>query len=223
VSGASSPFRAKQTPGSGGEPDLLSSIEKCFRIIVSSKEDSGSKSFSSGPYDRRTLRVAISGIIAALYATMLVLFQYFSFGPLQIRVADSLMPLALVFGYNAAIGLSIGCLVGNYYGFATGMTVPFDVVGGAVANFVAAVLGYKLLGVFVARGRKGFAWVQMAILVENLAVTLIVGSYLAVLFPVASDLVSSAVFWYVGLFIGSLIAMNVIGYMVYRMTHVGLL
>jgi len=131
------------------------------------------------------------------------------------------MPLALVFGYDAAVGLSIGCLVGNYFGFATGMTVPFDVIGGPVANFVAAVLGYKLSAVFAARGKKGFARVQMAILVENLVVTLIVGSYLALLFPVASDLAYSAVIWYAGLFVGSLIAMNVIGYMVYKMTYVG--
>jgi hypothetical protein len=132
------------------------------------------------------------------------------------------MPLAFIFGYAAAVGLSIGCIVGNYYGFAVGSTVSFDIVGGAVANFIAAILAYKLHNVFVARGRKGFVWVQIAILVENIVVTVIVGTYMALLAPFGSDFLSSASLWYLTLFLGSLISMNCIGYLVYKMTYLGL-
>jgi uncharacterized membrane protein len=169
------------------------------------------------------VQIAISGIIAALYATMLILFSFFSFGPLQIRVADSLMPLALVFGYAGAAGLGIGCLVGNYFGFYTGFTSPVDVVGGAFANLLAGMIGYKLYQVFVGKGQKGLAWSQLAILSENITVTLIVGSYMAFLFPLSQDLLLSLGFWYAGLFSGSIVSMNIIGYIVYKMTYLGVL
>jgi uncharacterized membrane protein len=154
---------------------------------------------------------------------MLILFSIFSFGPLQIRVADSLMPLALVFGYAGAIGLGIGCLVGNYFGFATGMTTPVDVVGGALANLLAGIIAYRLYQMLAARGKKGIAWGQTAILTENITVTLIVGTYMAILVPLSTDLLTSIGLWYTGLFLGSLVSMNIIGYIVYKMTYVGLL
>ena len=174
-------------------------------------------------YQQRTVQVAISGIVAALYATMLVLFSYFSFGPFQVRVADSLMPLALVLGYAGAVGLGIGCLVGNYFGFMTGMTTPVDIVGGALANLLAGVIAYKLYQVFVTKGKKGIAWSQMAILSENITVSLVVGSYMAILAPVSTDLLASFGLWFTGLFLGSLVSMNIIGYIVYKMTYLGLL
>jgi uncharacterized membrane protein len=187
------------------------------------KEGSRAVDEASEYYQQRTVQVAISGIIAALYATMLIVFSYFSFGPIQIRVADSLMPLALIFGYAAAIGLGIGCLVGNYFGLMTGMTTPVDVVGGALANLLAGIIAYRLYRIFAAKGKKGIGWSQMAIMAENIIVTLIVGTYMGVLYTLPPDLVSSLVFWYVGVFSGSLVSMNIIGYIVYKMTNVGLL
>jgi hypothetical protein len=75
----------------------------------------------------------------------------------------------------------------------------------------------------VAKGKKGIAWSQMAILSENIIVTLIVGTYMAILLPASSDLLVSLGFWYTGLFVGSLVSMNIIGYIVYKMTYAGLL
>ncbi|WXG43593.1 MAG: QueT transporter family protein [Promethearchaeati archaeon SRVP18_Atabeyarchaeia-1] len=187
------------------------------------KTKSGASDLPDEFYRHRTVQVAISGIVAALYATTLILFSFFSFGPIQFRVADSLMPLALVFGYSGASGLSIGCLVGNYFGFMTGITSPIDVLGGAIANLLAGVIGYKLYQIFATRGKKGFTWVQLTILVQNILVTLVVGSYMAVLVPLPPDLATSLVLWYAGLFLGSIISMNILGYLVYKMTRVGLL
>jgi len=213
----------RQTPGSGGETEQLNSDIKWLIDPISTRRDSGTCSFSGDLYERHTVRVAISGIIGALYATLIIVFWWGSFTVPQVRIADSLMPLAFIFGYSAAVGLSIGCIVGNYYGFMVGSTVSFDIIGGAVANFVAAILGYKVYSILVARGRKGFAWVQLPILVENTIVTLIVGTYMAPLSPMGSDFISSATLWYLTLFIGSLIAMNGIGYLVYKMTYIGVL
>jgi uncharacterized membrane protein len=166
------------------------------------------------------VKVALSAIIAALYATVVILFAPFSFGPFQVRVADALMPLALIFGYVAAAGLSLGCVVANFFGFVMGATpTPFDIVGGAAANLIASVLAYNIYRAFTSKGRSGFVWTQIPILVENVVVSFIVGSYLAVLVPIGIDFVSSATFWYLGIFLGSLITMNGIGYLIYRMSY----
>jgi uncharacterized membrane protein len=211
----------RQTPGSGGETEQLNADIRWLTDLINAKRGHGSAG-SQGLYQRHAVRVAISGMIGALYATMVIVFFYWAFQVPQVRVADGLMPLAFIFGYPAAVGLSIGCLVSNYYGFMVGLTYSYDVVGGAVANLVAAILGYKVYNIFVARGRKGFAWVQLAILVENIVVTLIVGSYMAYL-SAGSNFVSAAPLWYLTLFIGSLVAMNGIGYLIYKSTYAGIL
>jgi hypothetical protein len=194
-----------------------------YSSILLKTKKTGASDLSGKPYEKPAVRVAISSIVAALYATMVIVFWVFGFGPAQIRIADCLMPLAFVFGYAGVLGVSIGCIVGNYYGFATSATVAFDVIGGPVANFLAAFLGYKVFMMFVNRGKRGLLWVQIAILVENVVVTFIVGSYMAVLIPLGSDLLSSIVVWYAGVFLGSLVTMNGMGYLVYKTTYIGIL
>jgi uncharacterized membrane protein len=177
-------------------------------------------SFRDTYLNQPNVKVALSAIIAALYATVVILFAPISFGPFQVRVADALMPLALIFGYVAAAGLSLGCVVANFFGFVMGATpTPFDILGGAVANLIASVLAYNIYRALTSKGRSAFAWTQIPILVENVVVTFIVGSYLAILYPMGIDFASSATLWYIGIFLGSLITMNGIGYLIYRMSY----
>jgi hypothetical protein len=132
------------------------------------------------------------------------------------RIADALMPLALLFGYVAAAGLSIGCIVANFFGYIMGATpTPFDIIGGAIANLIASVLAYNIYRSLTSRVKSGFLRAQIPILVENVAVTLIVGSYLAVIVPIGSTFASSAALWYTAIFLGSLISMNILGYLIY--------
>jgi len=117
----------------------------------------------------------------------------------QVRVADALLPLAMLFGWPAIIGLSLGTIVANSFG---GLG-PVDIFGGTVANFVACTLAYE----FVRRVR--FRWrFFVGSWIINLCVTFIVGSYLAFIlgFPVMLG-------WF-GVFLGSCIAINVLGYLV---------
>jgi uncharacterized membrane protein len=67
--------------------------------------------------------------------------------------------------------VTIGCFIGNLLGSPIGIV---DVIGGPVANFVAATLAWLIT-------RKKFpgSWL-MAVVVEIAAVTVIVGSYLVV-------------------------------------------
>jgi uncharacterized membrane protein len=116
--------------------------------------------------------VALAAVLAALYSAYVFYFAVTSFGPLQIRIVDALLPLSVLFGFPAIVGVTIGGFIGNLLGSPYGIV---DYVGGPVANFIAATLAWA-----VTRRKFKGAWLA-AIALEIAAVTLIVGSYLIVL------------------------------------------
>ena len=91
-----------------------------------------------------TKKLAVVTVFAALYAVGVVFLAPISFGIVQVRVADAMLPLAMIFGLPGALGLSLGCLVSNVFG---GLGIV-DIVGGATANLVACTLAWYI-------GRKG--------------------------------------------------------------------
>jgi len=58
-------------------------------------------------------QIALTGIFAALYYVLGIVFQPISFGAIQVRVACVLIPLIGIFGYPATIGITIGHLLFN--------------------------------------------------------------------------------------------------------------
>ena len=135
-------------------------------------------------------------IFAALYAVGVIFLAPISFGVVQVRIADAMLPLAMIFGLPSALGLSLGCLVANVYG---GLGV-IDIVGGAAANLVACTLAWYI-------GRKGRAAQRfLGTVVETVAVALIVGGYLAVIFQVPVEI------GLLGVLVGSIIAINAVGF-----------
>ena len=62
------------------------------------------------------------------------------YGPIQLRVADFMIALAVLFGWPLIGGVTLGCFLTNAYYF---LGAP-DVVLGPVANLIAAYLGYVL-------------------------------------------------------------------------------
>ena len=91
-------------------------------------------------------RISIIVIFAALYAVGVIFLAPISYSFFQVRLADALLPLSMIFGIPSAIGLSLGCLVSNVYG-GLGLV---DIIGGSVANFLACTLAW-----YVAR-KSGF-------------------------------------------------------------------
>lgn len=116
---------------------------------------------------RRNNRVALSrnltlaSVFAALYAALVVVFAGNSVYPFQVRVADVLMPLAIVFGWPAILGLALGAAIGNLGADALsgfpGMSIGIDIVGGAFANLVAGFLAWKMGGLKL-RARGFVCW-----------------------------------------------------------------
>lgn len=78
-------------------------------------------------------------VIAALYVVLVVIFNYWSFGPIQFRIAEVLTVLPY-FTPAAIPGLFVGCLVANILGGA----VIWDVIFGSIATLIGAVGSYML-------------------------------------------------------------------------------
>ena len=80
-----------------------------------------------------------AAMIAAIYVVLTYVFAPFSFGEVQIRIAEALTILP-VFTPAAIPGLAIGCLLSN---LLTGAAV-YDVVFGSLATLLGAVGTYLL-------------------------------------------------------------------------------
>jgi uncharacterized membrane protein len=117
--------------------------------------------------------LALAAMLAATYASYVIIFGFASFAVLQFRVVDALLPLSVLFGFPAVAGVTMGVFVGNFLSpYSLGL---IDVVGGTIANFAAATLGW-----WVGRRRFRGAWVA-AVAIEIAVVTVIVGSYVVVI------------------------------------------
>ena len=143
--------------------------------------------------------VSLTAVVAALYAALVIVLAPISYGPIQLRVADCLIPLAALLGWPAVFGVSLGALVGNAYYFLG----PLDVVLGPLANLLAAALILRL------RAR-----LLPACLAGSLVIGFVVGGYLWVFFP-PPDVGFVLPVWaamIVSLTLSSIVAVAVIGY-----------
>ncbi len=80
-----------------------------------------------------------AAMIAAVYVALTYVFAPFSFGEIQVRIAEALTILP-VFTPAAIPGLFIGCLIGNILG---GAILP-DIIFGSIATLLGAFFTYRL-------------------------------------------------------------------------------
>lgn len=80
------------------------------------------------------------GMIAALYTVATLLLAPLSFGPLQFRASEALTVMPL-FTFSAVPGLTLGCIIANAVGVATGANIAgwLDVLLGSMATLMAAI------------------------------------------------------------------------------------
>jgi uncharacterized membrane protein len=161
----------------------------------------------------RTRQLTLASAIAALYTILVSILAPISIPIIQVRVADLTMPLSIIFGWPAVIGVTIGAGLGNLVGDtilgSTGAQIGVDVVLGSLANFIAATLAWKISQQnWTVRGRKA-SWV-LAVNTETVIIALIVGSYLGYLFSIPL-LVSIG-----GILAGSVVAISIGGYTLLR-------
>ncbi|MHA1710960.1 MAG: QueT transporter family protein [Candidatus Freyarchaeota archaeon] len=152
--------------------------------------------------------IGLTATFASLYAILVVVLAPISYGPIQLRIADCLIPLSALFGWPVVVGVTIGCVVSNAY-YSPGLyaflgPIAFlDIFLGPVANFIAASL------IFALRRHR-----LLACVVGALPIGFIVGGYLWLFFP-PPEVLEFLPMWIgmiISITISSLIAIAVIGY-----------
>ncbi|MDH5806105.1 MAG: QueT transporter family protein [Candidatus Methanomethylicaceae archaeon] len=144
----------------------------------------------------KTEEISLIAIFATLYAVAVISLAPISFGIWQIRIADMLLPLSIIFGMPCTIGLSLGCLIANIYG---GLGI-IDILGGTIANFLACHIAYKI------GKRNGIVIRFLSTITQTFIITIIVGVYLSFLFNVP------IIFSIIGVLVGSIISINIFGF-----------
>ena len=91
----------------------------------------------------KTSRLARIALIAAAYAVLTLAISPLSYGPIQLRISEALCILPF-FMDDAVWGLTLGCLLANIIGVSLGMTLPWDVLIGTLATFIAAYVTSKI-------------------------------------------------------------------------------
>lgn len=89
--------------------------------------------------NQKVLFLTQSAMIATIYMVLTVVFRPFSFGEIQVRIAEALTILP-TFTPAAIPGLFVGCFIGNLLG---GSTLP-DIVFGSLATLLGALFTYLL-------------------------------------------------------------------------------
>lgn len=89
--------------------------------------------------NKKVLFLVQAAMIGAIYVVLTLLFQPFSFGQIQVRIAEALTVLP-VFTPAAIPGLFVGCLIGNILG---GSILP-DIIFGSLASLIGAIFTYVL-------------------------------------------------------------------------------
>ena len=147
-------------------------------------------------------KLARCGMVAALYVVLCMALQPFSYGAVQVRVAEALCLLP-VFGAEYIFGVVLGCFLANLLG-----STIVDVIFGTLATLLACLVTYKLRNIRF----KGLA--LAASLPPVVFNAVIIGIEIAVMFP---DPSSSAPLWLacvtngISVGIGELISCTVLG------------
>lgn len=97
--------------------------------------------------DNITKKLVKTAVVAAIYTILTVILAPISYGPVQFRISEILVLLAVIDPFYI-VGLTVGCLVANIFGGYG----PMDIVFGTVATFLS-VTGVYLTGKYV-RNKK---------------------------------------------------------------------
>lgn len=145
-------------------------------------------------------RLVRCAVIAAVYVVLCLALAPFSYGAVQVRIAEALCLLP-VFGAEYIVGVTLGCFLANLLG-----STVIDVVLGTLATLLACLVTYKLRNVRV----KGLAIpASLPPVVFNM---LIVGAFeITFFFSDTAPTAALAAFNAVAVGIGEIISCTVVG------------
>lgn len=146
------------------------------------------------------VRLVRCAVIAAVYVVLCLALAPFSYGAVQVRIAEALCLLP-VFGAEYIVGVTLGCFLANLLG-----STVIDVVFGTLATLLACLVTYKLRNVRV----KGLAIpASLPPVVFNM---LIVGAFeITFFFSDTAPTAALAAFNAVAVGIGEIISCTIVG------------
>ncbi len=91
-----------------------------------------------------TKKYAIIAMIAAIYTAVSLAIAPFSFGNIQVRVAEALTLLPIIY-FPSIFGVVLGCFLTNLIGAMMGVNILgfLDAIIGTLATLIAAYITYK--------------------------------------------------------------------------------
>jgi len=108
----------------------------------------------------RTVRLAISALISAVYLVLGMIFHPISFLVFQVRVSNLLQGLVPILGWTAILGLFIGGLIYNAtspLGFIDMLNIPWGVCWDILTIYLYRTMKKKDLAAFIGLFCKGTA------------------------------------------------------------------
>jgi len=88
---------------------------------------------------RFSIKLSITIVIASTYLVTSLIIGELSYSWVQVRISEALTPLPMFFGFPGVIGLTLGCLLTNFF---SPVGLP-DVLFGPLLTFLAAILSWK--------------------------------------------------------------------------------
>lgn len=92
-----------------------------------------------------TKRIAICGVIAAVYAAVTIATAAFAYGPIQFRIAEALCVLPFFLPYTT-FGLFAGCLIANIFSTVSAL----DIIIGSAATLIGCLWTSKVKKAYLA-------------------------------------------------------------------------
>ncbi|MEG1528439.1 MAG: QueT transporter family protein [Clostridia bacterium] len=91
-------------------------------------------------------KICISGVIAALYASMTIVLAPISYGVIQLRIAEcfAILPSLMPF---ATLGVTVGCLISNVYFSVMGV---YDIIFGTLITLIAGICTAEIKNMWLA-------------------------------------------------------------------------
>ncbi len=93
---------------------------------------------------KNTKKYVMVAMIAAIYTGISLAIAPFSFGGVQVRIAEALTLLPLIY-FPSVFGVVLGCFLTNLIGAMTGVNILgfMDAIIGTSATLIAAYLTYR--------------------------------------------------------------------------------
>lgn len=153
--------------------------------------------------------ITLVGIIVAIYVCLCLVMGNFSYGPLQIRIAEVLMILC-IFDSRFILPLTLGCFLANLLGLLMGLNyLTLDVIFGSVATFVSGILMYRFRNIKF-RNRE-----ILSMIIPGIINGIIIGIELA-LYTSNGVNISLFMTYFVYIFVGEILSTLFLGLLLYK-------